>query len=62
MTRILYANIQLFPESKDRLLKGCSPHLSLKVVSICIRCGRANFSLEASELRMFRQEQSFRTH
>jgi ribosomal protein L37E len=61
MTRVLYADIQLFPESKGGLSKSHSHSLPLKVVTICTRCGRANFSIEKSELRMFGQEQPFRT-
>lgn len=58
--RIYYADIQLFPELKDGPVKGGSPHLSTKKVTVCAQCGTAEFSIDESELRWFRKEQSYR--
>jgi len=54
--RIYYANIQLFPEEKDGMVTGGSPHLSTKQVMVCSQCGTAEFLIEESELRWFRKE------
>lgn len=61
LTRMLYADIQLISELNEKVLNLGSPQLSLKLVTICIRCGRANFSIDEPELQRFRQEQSSRT-
>ena len=56
--RIYYADILLFPELKDGLVTGSSPHLSKKVVIVCALCGTAEFSIDESELYWFRKVQT----
>ena len=58
--QIYYANIQLHPELKDGLVSGGSPHLSTKGVTVCAQCGKAEFTIDESELRWFRKAQSYR--
>lgn len=58
--RLYFANIQLFPALKDGLVSADSHHLSTKEVAVCAQCGRAEFLIEESELRGFRNWQSYR--
>jgi hypothetical protein len=55
MKRIYHADIQLFPELRDGLVSDGSPYLSTKVVTVCTQCGKAEFSIDESELLWFRK-------
>lgn len=60
--RIYFADMQFHPELKEGLVSGGSPHLSTKEVTVCARCGKAEFSIDELELRWFRKEQPYRVH
>ena len=51
--RTYFANIQLFTDQCDGMPAGAAPHLDLTAVVVCQQCGKAEFSIPASNLRLF---------
>lgn len=47
--RTYYSNIQLFTEAPNGVPSGAAPHLGMKEITVCKKCGTAEFTLTESE-------------
>ncbi len=52
--RTYYANVQLYTDKQEGLVSGAASPLAMKEVTVCTKCGHAEFSIAESEKRFFR--------